>query len=44
MDDCIEFFPKRFVIEDDIGIVELDVVRHDPLRLARVILGLVEEV
>jgi len=32
------------VIEDDIGIVESGVVRHDPLKLARIILGLVEEV
>ena len=32
------------VIEDDFGIVESDVVRHDPMKLARIVLGLVEEV
>jgi len=32
------------VIEDDFGIVESDVIRHDPLKLARIIFGLVEEI
>ncbi|MDI6759081.1 MAG: YvcK family protein [Candidatus Omnitrophota bacterium] len=32
------------VIEDDFAIVEGDVIRHDPVRLAKIILGLVEEV
>lgn len=32
------------VIEDDFGIVESDVIRHDPMRLARIIFGLVEEI
>lgn len=31
-------------IEDDFGIVENDVVRHDPVRLAKLILGLMEEI
>ncbi len=32
------------VIEDDFSIVENDVVRHDPLNLAKIILGLIEEI
>ncbi|MDD5432358.1 MAG: uridine diphosphate-N-acetylglucosamine-binding protein YvcK [Candidatus Omnitrophica bacterium] len=32
------------VIEDDFGIVETDVVRHDPQKLARIVLGLIEEI
>jgi uncharacterized cofD-like protein len=32
------------VIEDDFGIVEDGVVRHDPVRLARIILGLMDEI
>lgn len=32
------------VIEDDFSIVENDVVRHDPVKLARIILGLIEEI
>lgn len=32
------------VIEEDFGIVESDVIRHEPLKLAKTILGLVEEV
>jgi len=32
------------VIEEDFGIVESDVIRHEPLKLANTILGLVEEV
>ncbi len=32
------------VIEDDFGIVENEVVRHDPAKLARIILGLIEEI
>jgi len=32
------------VIEDDCGIVERDVIRHDPVKLARIILGLIEEI
>ncbi|MDD5238558.1 MAG: YvcK family protein, partial [Candidatus Omnitrophica bacterium] len=32
------------VIEDDFGIVENDVVRHDPAKLARIIFGLIEEI
>jgi uncharacterized cofD-like protein len=32
------------VIEDDFGIVEEDVIRHDPVKLARIILGLMEEI
>ncbi|KPK97016.1 MAG: hypothetical protein AMJ95_11350 [Omnitrophica WOR_2 bacterium SM23_72] len=32
------------VIEDDFGIIEEEVVRHDPEKLAKVILGLLEEV
>lgn len=32
------------VIEDDFGIVENGVVRHDPVKLARIIFGLMEEI
>jgi len=32
------------VVEDDVGIVEDDVVRHDAAKLAKIILGLVEEI
>lgn len=32
------------VIEDDFGIVEKDVIRHDPVKLAKIILGLMEEI
>jgi uncharacterized cofD-like protein len=32
------------VIEDDFGIIEEGVVRHDPRKLAKIILGLMEEV
>lgn len=32
------------VIEDDFSIVENEVVRHDPLNLAKIILGLIEEI
>jgi uncharacterized cofD-like protein len=32
------------VIEEDLGIVEDGVIRHDPRRLARIILGLIEEI
>ena len=32
------------VIEDDFSIVENDVVRHDPVKLAKIILGLIEEI
>ncbi len=32
------------VIEDDFSTVEGDVIRHDPARLARLILGLLEEI
>ncbi len=32
------------VIEDDFGIVEQGVIRHDPVKLARIILGLTEEI
>ena len=32
------------VIEDDFGIIEEGVVRHDPDKLAKIILGLIEEI
>jgi len=32
------------VIEDDFSIVEQGVVRHDPAKLAKIILGLIEEI
>jgi len=32
------------VIEDDFGIIEEGVVRHDPVKLAKIILGFVEEI
>jgi len=32
------------VVEDDVGIVEDDVVRHDAAKLAKIILGLIEEI
>ncbi len=32
------------VIEDDFSIIENDVVRHDPVKLAKIILGLIEEI
>jgi uncharacterized cofD-like protein len=32
------------VIEDDFAIVEKEVVRHDPSKLAKIILGLIEEI
>jgi uncharacterized cofD-like protein len=32
------------VIEDDFAIVKEDVIRHDPVKLARIILGLIEEI
>jgi len=32
------------VIEDDFAIVEADVIRHDPAKLAKIILGLTEEI
>jgi uncharacterized cofD-like protein len=32
------------VIEDDFAIVENDVIRHDPVKLARIILGFIEEI
>jgi uncharacterized cofD-like protein len=32
------------VIEDDLGIIEDGVIRHDPVKLARIILGLIEEI
>jgi uncharacterized cofD-like protein len=32
------------VIDDDFSIIEKDVVRHDPLNLAKIILGLIEEI
>jgi len=32
------------VIEDDFGIVEKDVIRHDPIKLTKIILGLIEEI
>ncbi|TRZ94759.1 YvcK family protein [bacterium] len=32
------------VIEDDIVIVESGVIRHDPLKLAKIILGVIEEI
>jgi len=32
------------VIEDDFAIVENDVIRHDPARLARIVVGLIEEI
>ncbi|MFH0763290.1 MAG: YvcK family protein [Candidatus Omnitrophota bacterium] len=31
-------------IEDDIGIVEAGVIRHDPVKLAKIIMGFVEEI
>ena len=32
------------VVEDDFGTVENDVVRHDPVKLAKIILGFIEEI
>ncbi len=32
------------VIEDDFGVIEDDLIRHDPNRLAKIILGLIEEI
>ncbi|MDD5568063.1 MAG: YvcK family protein [Candidatus Omnitrophica bacterium] len=32
------------VIEDDFGITEESVIRHDPAKLAKIILGLIEEI
>ncbi|MBI4982142.1 MAG: YvcK family protein [Candidatus Omnitrophica bacterium] len=32
------------VIEDDFAVIEKEVIRHDPARLARIILGLTEEI
>jgi hypothetical protein len=32
------------VIEDDFSALEGDVIRHDPVKLARLILGLLEEI
>ena len=32
------------VVEDDFGIIEREVVRHDPEKLAKIILGLIEEI
>jgi uncharacterized cofD-like protein len=32
------------VIEDDFGIIEDTVIRHDPAKLAKIILGLIEEI
>jgi uncharacterized cofD-like protein len=32
------------VIEDDFGTIEEEVIRHDPLKLAKIILGLLEEI
>jgi uncharacterized cofD-like protein len=32
------------VSEDDFAIVKEDVIRHDPVKLARIILGLIEEI
>ena len=32
------------VIEDDFGIIEEGAVRHDPAKLAKIILGLTEEI
>ena len=32
------------VIEDDCSIIEGDVIRHDPVKLAKIILGLIEEI
>jgi len=32
------------VIEDDFAIVKEDVIRHDPVKLAKIILGLIEEI
>lgn len=32
------------VIEDDFSTIEADVIRHDPVRLAKIILGLIEEI
>jgi len=32
------------VVEEDFGIIDADVIRHDPLKLAKIILGLLEEV
>ncbi|MBI4707996.1 MAG: YvcK family protein [Candidatus Omnitrophica bacterium] len=39
----IENFGYR-VIEDDFAVIEKEVIRHDPSRLARIILGLTEEI
>lgn len=32
------------VIEDDFGIIEENMIRHDPKKLAKIILGLIEEI
>lgn len=32
------------VIEDDVSVIEEDVIRHDPVKLAKIILGLLEEI
>jgi len=32
------------IIEEDLGVIEENVVRHDPLRLAKIIFGLIEEI
>jgi hypothetical protein len=32
------------VIEDDFGIIEDTLIRHDPAKLAKIILGLIEEI
>ncbi len=32
------------VIEDDFTTIEKDVIRHDPIKLAKIILGLIEEI
>jgi uncharacterized cofD-like protein len=32
------------VVEDDFAIVEKEVIRHDPAKLAKIILGLIEEI
>ena len=32
------------VVEDDFGIIEAAVIRHDPIKLAKIILGLIEEI
>jgi len=32
------------VVEDDFAIVKEDVIRHDPVKLAKIILGLIEEI